>query len=285
MRISRYLNWYNPAWTVAQHISDLRYASHGYANYVVAQNIDVDDFARWPVKQDGFRYDEATYLNAWRTRHQDGGAAFHQPDAINYYALMDEFRIMERVASGEIDEVWHLGPPWDGKWEAVMAGPGAYNSNASPLGGTDRAGRRFVIMGYNFERDPGLMLHSYAHRAEGHLNHLHRHVPDHDNLWNRFRRIELTHPGMAEVGTVHFPPNGERDYDLGNPRQVMSNSDDWYHFPRMTGDRFRAMNYREWGSSERSYQKWWLRHMPHVAGDCGGIPYNWWRVIVDPNTV
>ena len=281
VRLSTYLNWYDPAWTVAQHISDLNYASYGYANYVVVENIDVDEFARWPIKQDGFRYDENSYLSAWNSGNS---ANFHQPDAINYYALMDEFRIIERVSSGEIDEVWHLGPPYDGKWEAVMAGPGAYNSNAPPLGGTDHAGRRFVIMGYNFERPPGLMLHSYGHRAEGHLSTAHRNVPERDNLWRRFLRREHVTPGMAGLGNVHFPPNAVQDYDYSNPGAVQCNADDWYHYPYLTGERFRAMSSSEWSSNSRLYFLWWYRHMPHLAGDCDGIAHNWWRYIVDPNT-
>ena len=69
-----------------------------------------------------------------------------------------------------------------------------------------RAGR-FVIMGYNYERGLPEMLHSYGHRAEGHLSHAHRNVPERDNLWRRFLRREHVTPGMAEIGNVHFPPN------------------------------------------------------------------------------
>ena len=279
VRISTHLNWYDPAWTVSQHISDLNYASYGYANYVVVENIDVDEFARWPPYQDGFRYNEQSYLEAWNARSP------HQPHYIDYHALMAEFGIIQKVSSGHIDEVWHIGPPYDAKYEAVMAGPGGYNSNAPPLGGTDHAGRRFVIMGYNFERPPGLMLHSYGHRAEGHLSHAHRNVPERDNLWRRFLRHENVTPGIAEVGNVHFPPNAVQDYDYGNQRLVNSNCDDWLHYPWLTGDRFRMVNANEWGGgSDRAYFKWWFRHMPHLDGECDGIAHNWWRYIVDPNT-
>ena len=165
-----------------------------------------------------------------------------------------------------------------------MAGPGATNSNAPPLGGTDHAGRRFVIMAYNYGRGLSEMLHSYGHRAEGHLSHALRNVPERDNLWRRFLRREHATPGMAELGNIHFPPNAVQDYDYSNPGAVQCNADDWYHYPYLNGERFRAMSSSEWGSNGRLFYLWWYRHMPHLAGDCDGIAHNWWRYIVDPNT-
>ncbi len=276
--VRQYFRWNNPDWLIANHIRDLRHASFGYVNYVVTQRVVVDDFARWPVKVDGFRYDEHSYIETVRTRNR------HLPWHIDHHAFFADHNILERVRSGQIDEVWHIGPPYDGNWEAVMAGPGASNSNAPPIGGTDHAGRRFVLMAYNLERTLSEMLHSYGHRAEGHLSHALRNVPERDNLWRRFLRREHVTPGISEVGNVHFPPNAVRDYDYSNPGAVQCNADDWYHYPYLTGERFRAMSSGEWSSNGRLYFLWWFRHMPHLAGDCDGIAHNWWRYIADPNT-
>ena len=282
--VREYFRWNDPDWLVANHIQDLRHASFGYVNYVVVENILVDDFARWPVKVDGFRYDEHSYLELWRIYRETGTPPRHEPWLINHHALFAEHNILERVRSGQIDEVWHMGSPFDGNWEAVMAGPGATNSNAPPIGGTDHAGRRFVLMAYNIERTLTEMLHSYGHRAEGHLSHALRNVPERDNLWRRFLRREHVTPGMAELGNVHFPPNAVQDYDYGNQRMVNCNADDWYHYPYLNNERFRAMSSSEWSSNGRQFFLWWFRHMPHLAGDCDGIAHNWWRYIVDPNT-
>ena len=281
-RLHSYFHWNNPDWLVENHIRDLNHASFGNANYVVAEKIDITDFARFPAKTDGYRYDENSYIAAWRTRWTT--MDFYEPDRLDYHSLLNEFRIIERVRDGQIDEVWHMGPPYDGNWEAVMAGPGASNSNAPPIGGTDHAGRRFVLMAYNLERTLSEMLHSYGHRAEGHLSHALRNVPERDNLWRRFLRREHVTPGISEVGNVHFPPNAVRDYDYSNPGAVQCNADDWYHYPYLTGERFRAMSSSEWSSNGRLYFLWWFRHMPHLAGDCDGIAHNWWRYIADPNT-
>ncbi len=271
--------WGNPDRLISTHIRELRHASYGYANYQIVERHLVEDWGRWPPYQDGFTYNEESYLAAWNARTP------HHPHFLNYHALIAEFGMAEKVASGHIDEVWYIGPPYDALWEAVMAGPGPSWSNAPPVGGTDHAGRRFVLMAYNMERTLTEMLHSYGHRAEGHLDTVHSRFGDQDNLWKRFIRREASHPGQAEVGNIHFPPNAERDYDRSNPRAVMSNADDWYQFPFLTGNRFRPMSSREWSSNPHLYYMWWMRHLPHVEGSCDGVSLNWWRYVVDPNTI
>ena len=231
------------------------------------------------MKADGFRYTEQSYLEAWRKRR------FHNPDGVDYLELVRRFNMVERVSDGDIDEVWLFGHPYGGYYESIMCGPGAFWCNAPPLKGTGHAARRFVIMGFNFERGVGEMLEDLGHRVESIMHRVWADVPD--NLWQRFVRYDRTHPGRAECGNVHFAPNSVRDYDWGNPRTVMSNCDDWYHYPRLTGERFRQVDCSEWGSGDiRLHHLWWLRHLPHVAGHrSNNIAHNWWRYVADPNTV
>ena len=59
--------------------------------------------------------------------------------------LVREFHMIERVNSGEIDEVWLFGHPYGGYWESIMCGPGAFWCNAPPLAGTEHASRRFAL--------------------------------------------------------------------------------------------------------------------------------------------
>ena len=41
-----------------------------------------------------------------------------------------------------------------------------------------------------------------------------------------------------------------------------------------------------WGSGEiRAHHIWWTSLLPHITGGNGGVAYNWWKYIVDPNTV
>ncbi|MBI5670196.1 MAG: hypothetical protein HZC41_19545 [Chloroflexi bacterium] len=275
--VKDYFRWNDPNDLATDYIEDVRWASYGYANYVIVERMVADGF---PVKADGFRYDEASYLQAWRDR------SFHQPDGVDYLALVREFEMIEKINDGAIDEVWLFGHPYGGYYESIMAGPGAFWCNAPPLVGTERAARRFVIMGFNFERGVGEMLEDLGHRAESMLHRVWNGVPKNANLWERFTRYDKTHPGKAECGNVHFAPNSDRDYDWGNPRPVKSNADDWYDYPTLTDDRFRWMDCREWGNGDiRLHHLWWFRHFPHVAGYRDNIAHNWWQYVVDPNTV
>lgn len=275
--IKDHFHWNDPDDLAQGYIDDVSQCSYGYANYEIVERIVVDGY---PLKADGFRYDERSYLHAWQTRK------FHQPDGVDYLELVREFNLIERVDSGQIDEVWLFGHPYGGYYESIMAGPGAFWCNAPPLRGTEHCSRRFVIMGFNFERGVGEMLEDLGHRAESILERVFADVPENANLWRRFTRYDKTHPGKAECGNVHFAPNSERDYDWGNPRKVPSNCDDWYTFPELTGRQFRVVDCAEWGYGDiREHHRWWFKHFPHVAGGMDGISFNWWEYVIDPNRV
>jgi hypothetical protein len=41
-----------------------------------------------------------------------------------------------------------------------------------------------------------------------------------------------------------------------------------------------------WGRGDtRGHHLWWFSLIPHVTGTANGISYNWWKYIIDPNTV
>ncbi|HVU10071.1 MAG TPA: hypothetical protein VHD90_02285 [Phototrophicaceae bacterium] len=268
--------WNDPDQLAQGYISDLREVSGGYLDYQIAERIEVDGF---PVKQDGYRYTDESFDRAWNSRQ------FHQPDAVDYLALVREFRMIEKVNTGAIDEVWLLGFPYCGYYESIMAGPGAFWCNAPPLGGTQAAKKRFVIMGFNYERGVGEMLEDMGHRAESMLSKVFERAHGDANLWERFTRYDKTHPGRAECGNVHFAPNSLRDYDWGNPRPVPSRCDNWYHFPDLSGEP-RQVTCSEWGNGDiRRHHVWWMRHFPHFVGATNNISWNWWEYIVDPNRV
>jgi hypothetical protein len=277
-KLSQVLNWNDPDHLTQQFIAEVTDASYGYANYEIAERIEVDGF---PVKEDGFVYDAESYLFRWRTR-----TGFHHPDLVDYYRLLREFSIVPRINLGQIDEVWLFGFPYAGYYESVMAGPGAFWCNAAPLDGRiGRCQRRFVIMGFSYERGVGEMLEDLGHRAESIMTRVYRRKRGDVNLWQRFTRYDKSHPDRAECGNIHFAPNSERDYDWGNQRSVLSYCDDWYDFPDLPG-KARRVNCREWGNGDiRLHHLWWFRHLPHVEGKTGGVANNWWRYIIDPNQV
>lgn len=276
-KLSQVLQWNDPDALVKQYTFDVEAASFGYVNYQVVERIEVDAF---PAKADGFVYDAESYLFRWRTR-----TGFHQPDGVDYGRLLNQFSVIEKVNSKLIDEVWLMGFPYAGYYESIMVGPGAFWCNAPPLTGIGRCERRFVVMGFNYERGPGEMLENLGHRAESIMAQVYRHKQGGADLWERFTRYDLTHPGLAECGNVHFAPNSVQDYDWGNGRFVPSRCDNWLNFPQLDGQPRRVTS-QEWGRGDiRQHHLWWLGHMPHIAGKTGGIANNWWQYIINPNLV
>ncbi|MEM9955333.1 MAG: hypothetical protein AAF846_27265 [Chloroflexota bacterium] len=274
--IKQYFGWNDSEALAEAYIEDVRWASYGYANYKIVEHIIVDGY---PMKRDGFRYDEKTYLSAWQKRK------FHDPDGVDYHLLVKKFKMIERINTGEIDEVWLFGHPYGGYYESIMCGKDAFWCNAPPLDKTDHAERQFVIMGFNFERGVGEMLEDLGHRAESMLFKVYEDVTDDANLWEKFYRYDKTHPKQAECGNVHFAPNSVKDYDWGNPSLVPSYCDNWYTFPDLSGEP-RIVNCKEWGNGDiRLHHLWWFRHMPHIIGETNGISNNWWQYIIDPNLV
>lgn len=277
-RLNRALGWGDPDRLSEKYIADLQEISHGYCNYEIVERIDVDAF---PVKADGFTYRADDFYNFWRARK-----GFHQPDAVDYNPLLAEFDMIGKVDRGEVDEFWLFAFPYAGYYESIMAGPGAFWCNAPPLTQTAHASRRFVIMGFNYERGVGEMLEAFGHRAESIMRHVYRSKKGQpDNLWERFARYDQTHPGQAEVGIMHFAPNSVRDYDWGNTTPVKTRCRNWERFPELDGSPIVAYC-REWGDGDiRLHHKWWFSLLPHITGGRDGISFNWWQYIVDPNTV
>ncbi len=275
-KMHQVFGWNDPDALARQYTREVLEASYGYGRFEIVERVEVDGF---PVKADGFRYTPELFLKCWRSR-----SGFHQPDQVDYRALLREFDIVEKVNSNLIDEVWLFGFPYAGYYESIMVGPGAFWCNAPPLEGTN-ANRRFVIMGFNYERGVGEMLEDLGHRAESILSKVFERTHGDANLWERFTRYDRIHPGRAECGNVHFAPNSLRDYDWGNIRPVPSRCDDWYNFPNYKGTT-RTVNSVEWGHGEiRQHHLWWFRHFPHIEGESNGISHNWWKYVIDPNTV
>jgi len=136
------------------------------------------------------------------------------------------------------------------------------------------------------------MLEDFCHRAESILAYIYNSAKGDANLYARFIRYDKTNPGEAEVGSVHYGPNSDSDYDYGNKRTVLSRCDDWFNFPVFKNEE-KHVNCDAWGSDPthpddlwtRNHHKWWLNHLPRKAGRTNGVANNWWKYIVDPNRV
>ncbi len=276
-KLSDQSGWQNPDDLVVGFSADILQTSHGMARYEIAERIEVDEF---PQKVDGFRYTPSLYLDVLH-----GVTPPHQPEDVDYHAILDRFNIAERVRNNEIDEVWVFAFPHAGFYESIMVGKDAFWCNAPPLKQTDHIGRQFIMMGFSYERGVGEMLESFGHRLESLMAKTFAKTRGDANFWERYTRYDKKNPGQAEVGNVHFAPNSERDYDWGNMRLVPSKCDDWLVFPHLRGFT-KQVNANEWGNGDiRRHHQWWQERIPHVAGRLNGIHNNWWQYIMNANNI
>jgi hypothetical protein len=277
-KLLEFMNWNRVEDLATGFMSDILLVSGGLVRYQIVQRFDVDDF---PAKVDGHKYDAQSYLNVVR-----GVSRPYMPQEVDYYDIIKKFDILKSIANETIDEVWIFNFPHAGFYESIMGGPGAFWCNAPPLKNTEASKRRFVIMGFSFERGIGEMLENMGHRAESIMEKTFSKIPDDKSLWKRFIRYEKTHPGKAALGNVHFAPNSVRDYDWNNPSTVNSECDDWlYNFPDFKGVT-RPVTAADWGNGDtRQHHVWWMKHFPKTQGRLNAIHNNWWQYIANPNNV
>jgi len=275
-RLHEVCRWNDADRLAAQYAADVKETSGGFAQFHVVDTRVLDQF---PKKKDGFRYTDESYLECFRT-----GKGWHQPDAVDYAAILEEFDVARRINRKELDEVWVSAMPYSGFYESVMAGKKAYFCNAPPM--TDvPAGRIFVVMGFNYERGVGEMLEDIGHRTESIMRRVYGSwEADESHAWNRFTLYDKVAPGKAACGNVHFAPNSTKDYDWGNKKPVLSTADDWLNYPQLTGAQ-RQMTAAEWGAGDiRLHHKWWLNHLPKAPGKGpDGKQANWWKYVIDFN--
>lgn len=297
-RLTEKMGWSNVDQLINGFIADIDEVSYGLVKYQYnpANRIDVNAF---PRKTDGFQYTPAAYLAMMQNE-----PTHHEPDGVDYWQILNDYNVVNRVVNNEIDEVWLFGGPYFGFWESTMAGKGAIWCNSAALAGSESIARRFVIMGFNYQRGVAEMVHNVGHRTESIMAHVYdsfnklmsayaavnpavqppvspSQFANPKNDFERFMLYEKIAPGRAQVGLIHTPPNADKDYDWANPALASSNADDWLNYPAFL-QRSRAMNCSEWGCGGDGYEytKWWFKRVPHAAGSQNGILNNWWRYVM-----
>ncbi len=257
----------------------IRQASWGYLNYEIVDWIVVDGY---PKKVDGFRYTDATFLQARQQQEW-------QPSPSSYREILQENGLIERARKEGITEVWLWGA--SGMHFDEFAGfvkdryvrfgptdnPWLYRPYDIP---GEEIGRTFWVMGFNYEVGADNMVHSYTHRVESQCA-----LAFGDGIWdpktrrdawNVFTVLEMDFPGFPSmVGNCHVPPNGQSGYDYGNARVVPSFADHWARYPDLRGEP-RGVSQQDWGGTQFGYQKWILERLPKGPGHTNGCYDNWW---------
>lgn len=287
--------WNDPHSIAQGYIDDLADASGGWCNY---QMVDWFDADYHPYFEDGFQYSPDDYVYAWQHRDTEplhsGTTDYYRLVSDTAYPHNQPSTIAERIANDEIDEVFFFGAPSGfAGWEAAMAGPSPFFVNGGTYIVPD-AGRNFVMMGFNYERDVDCMLEDFCHRTECVMSRVYSPTDlwlptwPITNNWDRFRMYDKIQTGQAACGICHYAPNSELDYDWGNTGYVWSTCDDWLNnWPNLLGDiTKRLVNCSEWGNGDmRLHHIWWLQHLPKKPGvNSDGKQNNWWKYSCDYNS-
>ena len=281
--LNTYMGW--PAYpTLVQGIVDsLQTASEGQLQYTIVDTIVIAD--EWPVKIDGFRYTEETYLQVMR-----GQAPGHDPDEVNYDLIIDQFDICGKLNRGEIDELWMYGAPYFGFYESRLVGPGGYLYNSPPLTATHGCNKLLPIMGLSYERGVADAVHSFGHRTEASMTKVYGGWEQNRTAhnWDRFGLAKVQSPNYtySGCGSVHFPPNGLAGYDYGSPGSTLTNCEDFGNYPNLSDPLTVAQPVicMAWNCDHLTYMLYWFSHLPSNAG-CGSdlVANNWWYYFVDPS--
>ena len=273
-RVHDIFHWADPKTLAEGYIADVKVASHTLIKYNIVEWKDVDDF---PSKIDGFKYTYQSYSACI-----SNPATCHTPDDLDYKKIFNDYGVLDDINNDVYDEVWFFGAPYFGFWEAAMAGNGAFYINGGVY--PEVSSKAFAIMGFSYERGVAEMLHDLCHRTEATMAHVYGgwQAENLNTAWAKFAANQKQ-SGVAAVGSCHYPPNANADYDYCNETAVESSADDWYHYPYLTGA-MKPVNVHTWGvgDCQREYLKWWFDHLPHRTGSApDGTLNNWWRYVYE----
>lgn len=302
-RLTDIMGWHNPQTFENWYALTFNQFTNGVVNYQIVERRQIDAI---PIKQDGFQYTDATYLNCINNQ-----STCHQPDLVNYNVLLTQFgvNVCALRNSSVIDEVWLWGGPFFGFWESAMAGPNAFGINGDPITGTS-CQKQLVVMGFNYEARSTNMLESMGHRVEHTMKHVFNDTwrlaygpppqspPPNLNDWEKFSAKGYD-PVTAGCGVTHgslnkptYDPNNYWSYDWNNGNVENSTCEDFLNYPNLTGHTTQ-ISCQSWGATNCAtlyedfttvfgFHRYWFSHIPKYMGqNVQGKWNNWWRYILD----
>ncbi|MFO7617204.1 MAG: amylo-alpha-1,6-glucosidase [Bacteroidales bacterium] len=278
----RTFTWNDPYVLNSEYEAALGKISHGTVQYEVVRIIDDGHF--FSRRNDNGKMlgtDEMVELlmePEWKTLKQTG-------THFDYQAFVEHYGFDRMRDRDQIHEVWVWSFPYGGMWESNYCGAGGFWLNSEPTTTTSNK-KLLVVMGLNYERKMSLALESYGHRFESVMWHVYGrwdYQAGNPNNWEKYTRFNKTHPGLANIGNIHFPPNGMHDYDWTNRTPVTTCADGWAFYPDIREGLARTVDCTEWECTHEGYMTWWFSHLPHFEGvnPADGKLNNWWHYVVN----
>jgi hypothetical protein len=300
---------------------DLEFSSHGKIKIEFVKNFTHNDFPKYKKlielsngKKD-YKLDEETYiLMSKKEDNPDKGDWFKMINSskiqeigsfqFDYNDIVRNYKLDELRRDNEFDQVWIYGIDPLSTYETMMIGKNPFWINGEPL---KRDCKNFMVCAISISRRDA-NLHALGHSFEnifsfafnGERYSYDKVYDDTDqdkydelNYWEKFSLINKNSKGEnAGVGNIHFPFNGETDYDYSNDKEVYSNWEYWENYPNITGEK-KKYNNDAWMSfkgnenitndtnscqdPDRLYIRFWMYLLPHIDGytETGHLN-NWW---------
>lgn len=220
------MEWNQVNALVEEYTEAIIQASHKMLVFKPVKKLDVP---LYPIFTDGRQYNDVT----WSQARQNGQSALRDVHGnfllADYERIIRDYSILQAVQGGVIHEVWMFGGPYFGFYESRMAGQKTFWCNAP---GIEQNSKRFVMMGFNYERGAREMLHSFGHRAESILG---VHFGSQQFLQQLYTQQPTPTPKndyekwLLEHGTVHRAPGGT-DYGQDEYAWVSALKTHWWPF-------------------------------------------------------
>ena len=306
-RIGEWPYWNNPFEQVKVFERDMEAATNGVVDYEIVMEVEPAHYYTYRTNAEGKREWLTNEDIAAYCKNCDVPGFLSEGMGFDYLQLIEDYGFGKMRDAGELHEVWVYTHPGSCMFESRLIGEGAFWCNSEGI--TTEMGAKnkklLPVMFFNYERTVDLALHSYGHRVESIMANVYGLE---DEWWKNEgydKAEELTaiqlfssyqgtyskyEQGYGHIGLIHFPPNGERDYDYSNTKTAYTYADEWMNYPDMefTKEKAREVNNTEWaheGGDQWGYMIWYFSHLPHFKGlnKKDGTLNNWWHYIVDWN--
>ena len=307
---------------------DLEFCSHGKIKIEFVTHIFHNDFPKYKKlielsngKKD-YKFDEETYiLMSKKEDNPDKGdwdklvndPKYKEIDSyqfhFDYNYIVRKYKLDKLRKKNVFDQVWIYGIDPLSTYETIMIGSNPYWINGLPL---KKDCKNFMVVSVIFSRRDA-NLHALGHSFEDIFSYVFNgiiFVPDKEyddntqdkynklNYWEKFSLINKYSKGEnAGVGNIHFPFNGETDYDYYNKNEVYSNWEYWENYPNIKGEKKKYnndawMNFKgneiikndknSCKDADRLYIRFWMYLLPHIDGytETGQLN-NWWDYITN----
>lgn len=281
----QYYNWADPTSLANQLISWFKTTSNDKLIYSVVKQGSSNVFQ--PM-EDGFTFSESTYITCYSNPTSEN---CHKNVMMDHQKFFNSFQFCEDFNKGQFDELWVFGPPWQGMYEARLAGPNAYAYNSPPLTNTV-CGKLLPIMAFSYERTVNEMVHNYMHRMEATMTKLYGSWEQNrtTTAWDKFALVKYLSPAYSYsgCGDCHYPPNGTSDYNYTNSATVSTTCDDFANYPNLGNPTTVAkpVTCSRWGCNDSGFYQYWFGHFPSKSGVApDGKLNDWWVYLSDPNKV